>query len=84
MQRLPTVFLHMFFLAKQGETGKKNSGQCFPNESEATCKNSADLKEKKITQNITEHYLFINFIQFPTYNVLLVILHISSNLRSFL
>ena len=48
MQRLPTVFLHMFFLAKQAETGGKNAGQCFPNESEATCKNSADLKEKKL------------------------------------
>ena len=38
----------MFFLAKQEETGEKNAGQCFPNESEATCKNSADLKEKKL------------------------------------
>ena len=48
MQRLPTVFLHIFFLAKQGETGEKNAGQCLPSESEATCKNSADLKEKKL------------------------------------
>ena len=48
MQRLLTVFLHTFFLAKYAETGeeKKNAGQYFSNESEATCKNSADLEEK--------------------------------------
>ena len=62
MQRLPTVFLHMFFLAKQGETGEKNAGQCFPNESEATCKNSADLKGKKLPKtSLNIIYLLILF-----------------------
>ena len=62
MQRLPTVFLDMFFLAKQGETGKKNARQCFPNESEATCKNSADLKEKKLPKtSLNIIYLLILF-----------------------
>ena len=62
MQRLPTVFLHMFFLAKQGETGEKNAGQCFPNESEATCKNSADLEEKKLPKtSLNIIYLLILF-----------------------
>ena len=62
MQRWPTVLLHMFFLAKQGETGEKNAGQCFPNESEATCKNSADLKEKKLPKtSLNIIYLLILF-----------------------
>ena len=62
MQRLPTVFLHMFFLAKQGETGEKNAGQCFPNESEATCKNSADLEEKKLPKtSLNIIYILILF-----------------------
>ena len=62
MQRLPTVFLHMFFLAKQAETGGKNAGQCFPNESEATCKNSADLEEKKLPKtSLNIIYILILF-----------------------
>ena len=62
MQRLPTGLLYMFFLAKQGETGEKNAGQCFPNESEATCKNSADLKEKKLPKtSLNIIYLLILF-----------------------
>ena len=62
MQRLPTVFLHMFFLAKQAATGGKNAGQCFPNESEATCKNSADLEEKKLPKtSLNIIYILILF-----------------------
>ena len=64
----------------------------FPKESEATCKNSADLEGQKhpnchLTLGESKpfiNYYFINFIQLPTYSVLLVILHITSNLRSFL
>ena len=50
------VILHHFslekwFLGKKGcdlsATIKKNAGQCFSKESEPTCKNSADLEEKK-------------------------------------
>ena len=62
MQRLPTVFLHMFFLTKQAETGEKNAGQRFPNESEATCKNSADLEEKKLPKtSLNIIYILILF-----------------------
>ena len=50
------VILHHFslekwFLGKKScdlsATIKKNAGQCFSKESEPTCKNSADLEEKK-------------------------------------
>ena len=52
----------MFFLAKQAETGEKNAGQRFPNESEATCKNSADLEEKKLPKtSLNIIYILILF-----------------------
>ena len=41
------VFCIRFFLQKKDNLAKKNAGQCFSNESEATCKNSADLEVKK-------------------------------------
>ena len=46
-------FCIRFFWQKKDNLAKKNAGQCFSNESEATCKNSADLEEKNITQNVT-------------------------------
>ena len=43
--------LEKWFLGKKScdlsATIKKNAGQCFSKESEPTCKNSADLEEKK-------------------------------------
>ena len=41
------VFCIRFLLQKRIMWRKKNAGQCFSNESGATCKNSADLEEKK-------------------------------------
>ena len=47
------VFCIRFLFQKKDNLAKKNAGQCFSNESEATCKNSADLEEKKNIQNVT-------------------------------
>ena len=48
--------LEKWFLGKKScdlsATIKKNAGQYFSKESEATCKNSADLKEKKSMFNL--------------------------------
>ena len=55
------VILHNFslekwFLGKKScdlsATIKKNAGQCFSKESEPTCKNSADVEEKKTYFNL--------------------------------
>ena len=55
------VILHNFslekwFLGKKScdlsATVKKNAGQCFSKESEPTCKNSADVEEKKKNFNL--------------------------------
>ena len=54
MQRLPTGFFCIrFFLQKKDNLAEKNAEQCFSNESEATCKNSADLEEKKETPKMS-------------------------------
>ena len=37
---------------------KKNAGQCFSNESEATNKNSADLEEKKTPKTLLNIKLY--------------------------
>ena len=54
---------------------KKNAGPCFSNESEATCKNSADLEEKKDTPKMSPnirlyqalHYYYCAVINFVLY-----------------
>jgi len=49
--------LHTFFLAKKDNLAKKNARQCFSNESEGTCKNSADLEEKKTPKKLLSNQL---------------------------
>ena len=69
------VFCIRFFLQKKDNLAKKNAGQCFSNESEATCKNSADLEEKKETPKMSLnirlyqalHYYYCVVINFVLY-----------------
>ena len=59
------VFCIRFFLQKKDNLAKKNAGQCFSNESEATCKNSLNIR---LYQALHYYYcVVINFVLYVNF-----------------